>query len=318
MKILVAGATGAVGQRLVPQLVDAGHTVVGTTRDPARAAVLRDRGAEATVVDGLDRNAIDEAVRRAEPEVIVNQMTSLASMGSNMRKFDRYFDKTNQLRTAGTANLLAAARVVGARRFVTQSYGSWNNLREGTSAKTEADPLDPNPVKGSVQTARAIVEQEAMMAEANDIETVVLRYGNFYGPGTSISTDNGGFTLEAIRRRRFPIVGRGTGVWSFTHIDDVAGSTVIAVTATQQGVFNVVDDEPAPVAVWMPYLCRAIGAKPPLRLPRWMGWLAGGPLLVSMMESIRGADNAKAKHDLGWVPRWATWRDGFNSGLTDS
>jgi 2-alkyl-3-oxoalkanoate reductase len=318
MKVLVAGATGAVGQRLVPQLLDAGHTVVGTTRDPAKAAVLRDRGAEATVVDGLDRNAIDEAVRSAEPEVIVNQMTSLASMGSNMRKFDRYFATTNQLRIEGTANLLAAARVVGTRRFVTQSYGSWNNLREGTSAKTEADPLDPNPVKGSVQTARAIVEQEAMMAEANDIETVVLRYGNFYGAGTSISTDNGGFTLEAIRRRRFPIVGKGTGVWSFTHIDDVAGSTVIAVTATQQGVFNIVDDEPAPVAVWMPYLCRAIGAKPPLRLPRWVGWLAGGPLLVSMMESIRGADNAKAKHDLGWVPRWATWRDGFNSGLTDS
>jgi 2-alkyl-3-oxoalkanoate reductase len=316
MKILVAGATGAVGQRLIPQLVDAGHTVVGTTRDPAKAAVLRDQGAEVTVVDGLDRTAIGEAVRKAEPEVIVNQMTSLASMGSNLRKFDRYFATTNQLRTEGTANLMAAARVVGTRRFVTQSYGSWNNLRQGSSAKTEADPLDPNPVKGSVETARAIVEQEAMMAAANDIETAVLRYGNFYGPGTSISTDNSGFTLEAIRRRRFPIVGKGTGVWSFTHIDDVAGSTVIAVAATQQGVFNIVDDEPAPVAVWMPYLCQAIGAKPPLRVPRWLGWLAGGPLLVSMMESIRGADNSKAKHDLGWVPRWPTWRDGFNSGLS--
>jgi nucleoside-diphosphate-sugar epimerase len=151
-------------------------------------------------------------------------MTSLASMGSNMRKFDRYFAKTNQLRTEGTANLLAAARVVGTRRFVTQSYGSWNNLREGASAKTEVEPLDPNPVKGSVQTARAIVEQETMMAEANDIETVVLRYGKFYGPGTSVSTDDGGLTLEAIRRGRFPIVGKGTGVWSFTHIDDVAAA----------------------------------------------------------------------------------------------
>jgi nucleoside-diphosphate-sugar epimerase len=317
MKVFVAGATGAVGQRLVPKLIEAGHSVVGTTRSPNGAVALRAQGAEAAVVDGLDQEAMGEAVKNAEPEVIVNQMSSLASMGTNLRKFDRYFAVTNRLRVEGTANLLAAARDVGTRRFVTQSYSNWNNVREGGQVKTEADPLDPNPTSSSRQTAQAIKDQEAMLAEANGIEAVVLRYGNLYGPGTGITTGEGGTVLDAIRRRRFPIVGKGTGVWSFTHIDDAASGAVVACSEGPQGVFNIVDDEPAPVAEWMPYLCEVTGAKPPLHLPRWVGWLAGGPHLVSMMESIRGADNGKAKRELGWAPEWPTWREGFRSGLTD-
>jgi 2-alkyl-3-oxoalkanoate reductase len=316
MKVFVAGATGAAGKRLVPQLIDAGHSVVGTTRNPEKASLLQAMGAEAVVADGLDRAAINQAVKQAEPEVIVHQMTDLSNIGTNFRKFDKYFATTNRLRTEGTANLLAAGREVGVRRIVAQGYGNWNNLRQGGPVKTEDEPLDPDPVGPSMQTARAIQQQEALLAEADDVETVVLRYGNFYGPGTGISTEEGGTTVQAIRQRKFPIVGKGTGVWSFTHIDDVASSTVAALGDGPQGVFNVVDDEPVEVREWMPYLCEIVGAKPPLHLPRWVAWLAGGPLLISMMENIRGSDNSKAKRELGWTPRWPTWRDGFKSGMT--
>lgn len=317
MKVFLAGATGVVGRRLVPMLVEAGHSVVGTTTDAGRADLLRSLGAEPAVVDGLDRDGVAEAVRKAEPEAVVNQMTALAGMGTNMRKMDRYFAVTNRLRTEGTAHLLEAARAVGARRFITQSYNSWNNIREGGPVKTEADPLDPDPPRHLRETARAIQQQEKMVGAADGLETVVLRYGSFYGPGTSVSTDESGYILDAIRKGRFPIVGQGTGVWSWLHIDDAALSCLVAVDSRATGIFNIADDEPAPVSEWLPYLCEAIGARPPRRVPLWLGRLAGGPVLVAMMESIRGADNGKARRELGWIPRWPTWRQGFRSGLGD-
>lgn len=317
MKVFLAGATGVVGRRLVPMLVEAGHSVVGTTTDTGRADALQARGAEPTVVDGLDRDGVIAAVTKAEPDVVINQMTALADMGSNMRKMDRYFTVTNRLRTEGSAHLLEAARELGARRFITQSYNSWNNIREGGPVKTEADPLDPNPPKHLQETAHAIQQQEKMVEATEDLETVVLRYGSFYGPGTSVSTDESGFILDTIRKGRFPIAGKGTGVWSWLHIDDAALSCVAAVDSKATGIFNVADDEPAPVSEWLPYLCEVIGAKPPRRVPLWLGRLAGGPVLVAMMESIRGADNSKAKRELGWTPKWPTWREGFKSGLGD-
>lgn len=302
MRVFIAGGGGVVGQHLVPMLTTAGHEVTATTRSPGKASLLRKLGATPVIVDGLDADGVLAAVRQARPEVIIHQMTALSSMRS-FRRFDREFAITNQLRTAGTDNLLAAARAAGTRRFIAQGYTGWPNIREGGPVKTEEDPLDPHPPAAMAETLRAIrhVEQTVSGFPGG----VVLRYGGFYGPGASESM------LGPVRKRQLPVIGGGTGVWSFCHIEDAATATAAAVTRGAPGIYNIVDDDPAPVADWLPFLASCLGAKPPLRVPARLGRLLAGEAVVSMMTEIRGSSNKKAKRELGWSPRYASWRDGF-------
>jgi len=310
MRVFVAGATGAVGKRLVPLLVAQGHDVVGMTRSSERAESLRGLGAEPAIADGLDAAAVRQAVEKAKPEVVIHQMTALTGVKS-FRKFDDEFALANRLRTEGTDHLLAAARSAGARRFVAQSYGNWNYERSGTEPKTEEDPLDSNPPANQRRSLDAIRYLEEAVVGADYLEGLALRYGTFYGPGTGFAVD--GYLAELVRRRRLPIVGDGAGVWSFIHVDDVATATLAAAERGAPGVYNVADDEPAPVAVWLPEYALALGAKPPRHVPVWLGRLATGEVGVSMMTQIRGASNAKAKRELGWEPRYRSWREGFRS-----
>ena len=303
MRIFVAGASGAIGRRLVPQLVESGHEVVATTRSREKMDQLRRLGAVPVLLDGLDGPGVAEAVARAKPIVIVHQMTALAGM-DDLRNFDRGFATTNELRTRGTDHLLTAAQAAGVRRFVVQSYTGWPNAREGGPVKTEQDPLDPRPPKAQSETLAAIRYMEEAVLDA-PVEGMILRYGSFYGPGASDPL------VELIRKRKFPIVGGGEGVWSWIHIDDAAAATVAAVERGSPGIYNIVDDDPAPVADWLPYLAEAIGAKPPRRVPVWIGRLAAGEVGVSMMTRVRGSSNAKAKHELEWQPVWKSWRQGF-------
>ncbi|HKH29700.1 MAG TPA: NAD(P)-dependent oxidoreductase [Gaiellaceae bacterium] len=303
MRIFVAGASGAIGRRLVPQLVESGHEVVATTRSREKMDQLRRLGAVPVLLDGLDGPGVAEAVARAKPTVIVHQMTALAGM-DDLRNFDRGFATTNELRTRGTDHLLTAAQAAGVRRFVVQSYTGWPNAREGGPVKTEQDPLDPRPPKAQSETLAAIRYMEEAVLDA-PVEGMILRYGSFYGPGASDPL------VELIRKRKFPIVGGGEGVWSWIHIDDAAAATVAAVERGSPGIYNIVDDDPAPVADWLPYLAEAIGAKPPRRVPVWIGRLAAGEVGVSMMTRVRGSSNAKAKHELEWQPVWKSWRQGF-------
>jgi 2-alkyl-3-oxoalkanoate reductase len=315
MRIFVAGATGALGRRLVPLLVQGGHQVTGMTRTAGKAAGLRAAGAEPVVADALDRDAVLRAVVAARPEVVVHELTALAQM-TDFRRLDEGFALTNRLRTEGTDHLLAAARAAGARRFVAQSFAGWPFARVGGPVKTEDDPLDPDPPAQLRRTLDAIRHLEAAVLGAEGIEGVVLRYGGFYGPGTSAG--EGGFMLEDLRRRRFPLVGAGTGVWSFVHIDDAATATVAAVERGAPGIYQIVDDDPAPVSEWLPALAAAIGARPPLRVPAWVARLAGGAHGVVLMTEARGASNAKARRELGWRPAWPSWRQGFRDGLGDA
>jgi nucleoside-diphosphate-sugar epimerase len=314
MRIFVAGATGVVGARLLPALIDGGHDVVAMTRSPHKADSLRAMGAEPAVADGLDRGAVMQAVMRAEPEVVIHQMTALGQMKS-MKRFDDEFALTNRLRTEGTDHLIEAARAAGARRLIAQSYGSWNYERAGTGLKSEDDPLDPDPPANQRRSLEAIRHLERAVLDAADLEGIALRYASFYGPGTGVARD--GDIVELVAKRKLPIVGNGAGVWSFVHIDDAASATVAAIDRGAPGIYNVVDDEPAPVTQWLPALAEAIDAKPPRRLPVWLARMAIGDVGVSMMTRIRGASNAKARSELGWAPRYATWREGFVSGLTD-
>ncbi len=313
MRVFVAGGTGAIGKRLVPMLVAQGHDVVVTTRSPDKAAHLRSVGAVPVVADALDRRAVMEAVARAEPDVIVHQLTALSETGS-VRRFDNQFAATNALRVQGTDHLLEAAAASGATRFVAQSYAGWPYGFEGPALKTEDDPLMPDPPGRMRQSLDAIRHLEEAVLEADRLDPVVLRYGAFYGPGTSIADD--GSLVELVRRRRFPIVGSGSGVWSFVHIDDAAAATVLAVERGR-GIYNIVDDDPAPVTEWLPELAAAAGARPPWRVPRVVGRLAAGEVGVTLMTRVCGASNAKAKTELGWRPRHASWRSGFRTALSD-
>ena len=306
LRIFIAGATGALGSRLVPQLVERGHHVTGTTR--SNAGRLHALGAEPVVVDPLDDAALREAVVAARPDVVVHQLTALTGLGMS-RNFDKAFAQTNRLRTEGTDNLLAAARAAGAERLVWQSYAGWPYAREGGPVKTEDDRLDPTPPADVRETLEAIRHLEAVVTEAGG---VVLRYGGFYGPGTSLEED--GEHAELLRKRRFPIGGSGEGVWSLVHIDDAAAATVAAIEGGAPGIYNVVDDDPAPIREIVPALAAALGAPPPRHLPGWLVRLAAGPQAYSMMTSVRGASNAKAKRELGWEPRH-TWRN-LAGGLT--
>ena len=308
MRVFVTGATGALGQHLVPGLVAAGHEVTATTRTQGKTGQLRAAGAVPVVVDGLDRAGVIAAVRAAEPEVIVHQMTALAAMKS-LRNPDRLFAVTNELRTQGTDNLLAAAAEAVTRRVVAQGYTGWPNERSGGPVKTEDDPLDPRVPSSAVQTLKAIKYVEQTVPRAVP-EGIALRYGSFYGPGASQ------VLLDTLRKRQLPIVGGGTGIWSFIEITDAAAATLAAVSHGAPGVYNVADSDPAPAAEWLPYLAGLLGAKPPLRVPAWLGRLLAGEFIVAQMTSARGSSNEKARKELGWEPRFASWREGFRAWVS--
>jgi nucleoside-diphosphate-sugar epimerase len=306
MKVFVAGATGAIGKQLVPRLLAAGHDVVGMTRKESGQALLRQLGATPVVADALDPDQVAEAVGGANPEVIVHQLTAIGSL--DLRHFDRSFALTNRLRTEGTDHLLSAGRAVGVRRFVAQSYFAFY-AREGGRVKSEEDPPELSPAREMRETVTAVRHLEEAVLGAQWTEGIVLRYGAFYGPGTSMS--EGSDEFEMIRKRKFPLVGNGAGVWSFVHIADAADATVAAVEHGTRGIYNVVDDDPAPVRDWLPALAQTLGAKKPMRVPRFIGRMFAGEAGAVMMTELRGASNAKAKRELRWQPRHASWRDGF-------
>lgn len=312
MKVFVAGSTGAIGRVLVPQLMEKGHEVVALVRDDRKAEALLAAGATVAVADALNKEALTAAIRKAEPEVIIHQLTALAHAG-NLKRLDDEFVLTNRFRTEVTDTLLAAARLVGARRFIAQSFCGWPFAREGGPVKAEEAPLDPNPPSGFAKILAAIRYLEDTVRKTVDLRVLALRYGPFYGPGTGIAQD--GPIIKLVRKRMLPIVGNGAGMWSFIHIHDAARATVAAVSSGSPGIYNMVDNEPAPVTTWLPTLADAVGAKPPYRVPVWLGKLAIGEGGVSMMTQIRGGSNAKAKQELGWEPTYQTWRRGFVEGL---
>ncbi len=313
LRIYLAGATGAVGRRLLPMLLGRGHHVVATTRTVEKLPALALTGAEPVLVDGLDRDAVMRSVVSTKPEAIIHEMTSLAGMRS-LRRFDEQFAITNRLRTEGTSHLLAAAREAGTKTFVAQSFAGWPYAPRGGALKSEDDPLDDDPAKSMRKVLKAIRALEEMVIGASGICGIVLRYGPLYGPGTGLADD--GPLVRLVRHREFPIFGAGDGVWSFIHIDDAAMATQLAVEKGAPGIFNIVDDEPACVAEWLPELARAVGAKPPFRLPAWIGRLTLGSAGMSLMTKARGCSNLKAKRILGWAPRYRSWREGFRTGLS--
>jgi 2-alkyl-3-oxoalkanoate reductase len=300
MRVFVAGASGAIGTRLVPQLIDRGHEVIGTHVSPASADHLRAIGAEPVALDLLDAPGVRKTVLEAQPEAIVHQATALSGLEFK-RNFDAVFAGTNRLRTEGTDALLAAAREAGVERFVAQSYASVQYAREGGAVKTEDDPLDPNPLPTMRESTAAMRHLDEAVTDAGGI---ALRYGSFYGAA------NDGL-VEPVRKRQFPIIGGGGGVWSWIHLDDAAAATVLALEKGRAGVYNVVDDQPAPVREWLPVLAEVLRAKPPRHFPRWLARLFAGEAVVMMGTESRGASNAKAKSELGWTLRYPSWRQGF-------
>ena len=303
MRVFVAGGSGVVGRRLVPQLVARGHQVTATTTSAGKVGLLEQLGAEGVVMDGLDAASVGEAVAAARPDAIVNQMTALsvAHAGKpNLRKADRFFATTNRLRSEGIDHLLAAAEATGVSHVVAQGHASMNGIRTGGWVKTEEDPLEV------LEGTKAINHLEDVVVRAGG---AVLRYGGFYGPG---AWDD---QVKLVRKRLFPLVGGGTGYVSWVHVDDVASATVLAMEQKATGVFNIVDDEPAPVREWLPYLAECAGAKPPRRVPTWLARLLAGEMAVGMMTEGRGFSNAKAKRELGWKLRYPSWRQGFKEEL---
>jgi nucleoside-diphosphate-sugar epimerase len=307
MRILVAGASGALGRQLVPMLVDAGHTVTGTSRSARGVERTRTLGAVGLAVDALDETQVKRVVHDTSPEVVIHQLTAIRDL--NLRNLDRGFALTNRLRTEGLDYLLRAAIEARAARFIAQSFTGWTNHRLGRPVKDETEPLDSQPARGTTETVGAIKHLEAGVTGACGIVGIALRYGNLYGPGTAYAED--GVMYDLVKRRRLPIVGDGSGIWSFIHVADAAAATVAAVTAGSQGVYNIVDDEPAQISAWLPCLADTIGAKPPLTLPRWLARPMIGELGIRFMTGIHGSSNAKAKRDLGWRLRYPSWRQGF-------
>jgi nucleoside-diphosphate-sugar epimerase len=306
MRVFVAGGTGVVGRRLVPQLVARGHQVTATTRNAAKVGLLEQLGAEAIVMDGLDAMSVGEAVAAARPDAIVHQMTAISEGKPSMKHMDRWFATKNRLRTEGTDHLLAAAEATGVSHVVAQSYAAWNGLRQGGWVKTEDDPLDMHTDSVANVQMKAIRHLEDAVFRAGG---AVLRYGGLYGPG---ATDD---QVELVRKRQFPLVGNGAGYTSWLHLDDAASATVLAVEQKATGIYNIVDDEPAPASEWLPYLAACAGAKPPMRAPKWLARLLAGGVVVTMMTEGRGFSNAKAKRELGWELRYPSWRQGFKDGL---
>ena len=304
---MVAGATGAVGLRLVRQLLERGHQVIGTSHRPERLPAVKELGAEALMIDGLERRTVGNAVVSARPDAIVNEMTALTA-GPDLRRFDESFALTNRLRTLGTRYLLDAAITNGVGRFVVQSYTGWDNEAAGGSIKTEEHPLERNPPSSQRRTLAAIVEQERMVLDA-PLTGTVLRYGNLYGPGASDDL------IDLVRRRALPVVGGGRGIWSWLHIEDAAAATVAALERGQRDVYNIVDDHPAEVSEWIPYLAALAGAPPPRRVPGWLAKFFIGEAGVRWMTQGRGSSNEKAKRELRWAPAYPSWRDGFRAML---
>jgi len=300
MRVLVVGASGAIGTRLVPLLIERGHEVIGTARSPEKTEGLKAFGAEGVVVDALDPQAVRQLVAVVRPDAIIHEATALADMSFG-RNFDRTFAQTNRLRTEGTDNLLAAAREAGVRRFIAQSFASMRNAREGSMVKTEDDPLDPDPVASMRQSQAAMRHLEQAVTAAGGI---ALRYGGFYGAA------NDGM-IEPVRKRQFPIVGDGGGIFSWMHLDDGAAATVLALEHPGPAIYNIVDDDPAPVREWLPVLAEALGAKPPRHVPAWLARLIAGSAAVEVATQARGSSNAKAKRELGWTLRYPSWRTGF-------
>jgi 2-alkyl-3-oxoalkanoate reductase len=319
MKIFIAGATGVLGRAVVPQLVARGHEVVGMCRSAAKQDLVRGLGARPVVADALDPDAVARAVASAEPEVIVHELTAFSGAASlrdaRHPERSRTVIMTNRLRTEATDHLLAAGRAVGARRFVAQSFAAVRWARTGGPVLTEADPVDPDPPAALRGPMAGILHVERAVPAIEWGEGLVLRYGGFYGPGTAISRAPDAEMAAPVRKRRFPIIGDGGGVFSHIHIDDAAAATVAAVERGRPGIYNVVDDEPAAVREWLPALASALGAKPPRRIPRWLGRLAAGEAATLMLTESKGSANAKAKRELGWQPRYPSWRQGFVQGL---
>jgi len=309
MRIFVAGASGVVGRHLLPVLVAAGHQVTGMTRSESRRSLVESLGAVHVAADALDRQAVLRAVEQARPDVVIHQMTAIPQ-AINLRKFDEQFVLTDRLRSEGTDNLLAAARAAGSQRFVAQSYTGWPNARVGGPVKTENDPLDSNPPAIFRRSLEAIKHLESAVSLAPGIEGIVLRYGAFYGPDTG-----GVWMVDQIRKRRLPIVGSGSAVWSFIHIDDVATATLAAAEHGRPGIYNITDDEPAPASVWITELAKMVHARPPMHIPVWLARFAIGEAGVIMMNEARGSSNQKAKAQLAWIPRWKSWRDGFRAQI---
>jgi nucleoside-diphosphate-sugar epimerase len=309
MRVFVAGATGAIGRQLLPRLVAAGHEVHGMTRSESKQALLRELGTVPVVADALVADQVMDAVCSARPDVIVHELTAIASI--DPRHFDRDFAQTSRLRTEGTDNLLAAGRAVGVQRFIAQSFGATWYERTGGPVKSEEDPLDPTPPREMRRAWSAVQHLERAVLGAEWTEGIVLRYGAFYGPGTSLAP--GGQQFEMVRRGRLPLIGDGGGVWSFIHVADAADATVAAITRGRRAIYNVVDDDPAPVAEWLPALAAALGARKPMRVPRLVARLVAGETGVVMMTDARGASNAKAKRELGWQPAHPSWRQGFTA-----
>lgn len=307
MRVFVAGGTGIVGRRLVPQLVARGHQVTATTTGRGKLGVLKELGAEGVVMDGLDARSVADAVARARPEVIVHEMTAITGK-PDMKHMDRWFAITNRLRIEGTDHLLAAANASGVTHFVAQSYAAWNGIRTGGWVKTEQDPLDVHPGTSAHPNGMALRHLETAVTKAGG---AVLRYGWLYGAGASSLLD----LVDVVRKRQFPIIGGGTGYTSWVHVDDAARATMLAVEQRAKGVFNIVDDEPAPLSEWLPYLASCVGAKPPMHVPRWLALLLAGKVPVIMSTEGRAFSNAKARRELGWEPRYPSWRKGFKEEL---
>jgi 2-alkyl-3-oxoalkanoate reductase len=307
MRILIAGATGAVGSRLVSLLVAAGHQVTGLIRNLAKAGEIERAGATPAVADALDGQLVRDIILNARPEVVVHEMTALAN-ASDLTHFDRSFAVTNRLRTEGLDHLLAAARASGARRMIAQSFCGWPYARTGGPIKTEEDPLDPNPPPEFRNTLDAIRHLENSVAGAVELEGLVLRYGAFYGPRSGLFD---GPIVDQLQRRRVPMIGDGGGWWSFLHVDDAAAATALAVVGGAPGLYNIVDDDPAPVRDWLPALAAMLGAKPPRQIPRWVARIVAGEHLVAMMTENRAGSNVKARRELGWSPAHSSWRTGF-------
>jgi len=308
VRVFVAGGTGVIGRRLVPQLVARGHQVTATTTSAAKLGSLRRLGADGVVMDGLDAASVGEAVASARPDAVVHQMTALSEAHAgkpNLRNADRFFAITNRLRSEGTDHLLAAAEAAAAAHVVAQSFGAFNGIRDGGWVKTEEDPMDLGPASARNGT-QALRHLEHVVVAAGG---AALRYGGLYGPGANEDQ------VKLVRKRLFPIIGDGTGYFSWVHVDDAASATVLAVEQRAAGVFNIVDDEPAPVSQWLPWLAGCAGAKPPRRVPRWLARLLAGEMVVYMMSEGRAFSNAKAKRELGWQPRYPSWRQGFREVL---
>lgn len=312
MNIFIAGGTGAIGRALVPVLVEAGHDVTVLARSRTSRNRAKAMGAQGVIANVFDKGELQAAIIESKPDVVVHQLTAI-DVAANPKRLDAAFALTNRFRTEVLDHMLEAARIAGARRFIAQSFCGWPFAREGGPVKTEADPLDPNPPRGFRRTLASIRYLENTLRQVRDLQALVLRYGVFYGPGTALSED--GALVEQVRQRKLPIVGSGRGTWSFIHVEDAARATAAAITRGAPGIYNVVDDDPAPVSSWLPELANAVGARPPRRVPAWLARLAIGKAGVVMMTRIRGGSNRKAGKELGWRPRFSSWREGFRKGL---